>query len=143
MSSSSSSSDNQSNGKDKATVSYFEQITQWYDAGIATKNECIKQMNDAINKTSQTLDKFSPDKVKQQLMATSIYLNHHYPYMTMLCRSHDQEIKFFTTAAVAYQTRKLGRRLFVFSTISAYLFSSSTIYLAQYKWLSETAVEKK
>ena len=139
-----SSPDIASNGDDgKNSVSFFEKVTQIYDSGISTKNKFVEQANDIIDYTKCKLDKISPDKVKQQVAQASVSLNSNFPYFAMLCRSHDQELKFLTTIAVAYQTRKFGRRIFFVSTVSAYLLSSSTIFLAQYKWLSETPSEKK
>jgi len=144
----SSSPDNNSHSKEedgsKSSISFFEKVTEMFDSVMSTKNKLMKQTSDIINCTKSQLDKLSPDKVKQRVAQASASLNNKFPYFSMLCRTHDQEIKYLPTIFVAYQTRKMGRRIFFVSTLSVYLLSSVTIYLAQYKWLSiESSSEDK
>lgn len=107
------------------------------DSNVNNIANFIEKFNQYSNSIKSILHRWSPNVIKKQMKENSIIINNNFPYASMLCRSHDQELKFLVTATIAYQTRKFGRRIFFFSTLSAFLLSSSAISLVQYKWLSK------
>ena len=73
-------------------------------------------------------------KFNKEMLQLSNKVNKDYDYFSMLCRTHGDLIKATVTTTIAVPSLRLGRRVFLFNTLSAYLLASTAVYVVQYKW---------
>ena len=96
------------------------------------------QTVDAFETIAQITEEVTRYPIKQkynkEMIQLSNKVNKDYDYFSMLCRTHGDLIKATATTTVAVPSLRLGRRVFLFNTISAYLLASSAVYVVQYKW---------
>ena len=96
---------------------------------------------DAFETMAQITEKVTNYPIKQkynkEMLQLSNKVNKDYDYFSMLCRTHGDLIKATVTTTIAVPSLRLGRKLFLFNTISAYLLASTAVYIVQYKWIND------
>ena len=96
------------------------------------------QTVDAFETIAQITERVTNYPVKQKynkkMLQLSNKVNKDYDYFSMLCRTHGDVITATVTTAMAVPSLRLGRRVFLFNTLSAYLLATAAVYVVQYKW---------
>ena len=96
------------------------------------------QTVDAFETIAQITERVTKYPIKQkynkEMLQLSNKVNKDYDYFSMLCRTHGDLITATVTTAMAVPSLRLGRRVFLFNTLSAYLLATAAVYVVQYKW---------
>jgi hypothetical protein len=102
--------------------------------GITTLKHGYVFAIDEYNYIKHVVHNLAPMAIHNQLLNVSENVNQSYQYTSMLVRSHSDSFKMLSVASLSLPTLYYSRRLFVYTDLSTFIFSSVAVEIVQYKW---------